>query len=60
MKKTASTVFVLAATVALWATVTREECNSMFFACMRYAQNTSQQNECYTQRGACYAMAELE
>lgn len=47
-------------TVALWATVTREECNSMFYACTRSAQNTTQLNDCYIQRSACYAMAEQE
>lgn len=60
MKKTASTLFVLTATLALWATVTKEECNSMFSQCLRYAQNTQQVNDCYIQRGICYQWAELE
>ena len=53
MKKVASSVFVLACAISLWA-LTREECDSMFWSCRNAAQTTAQLNECYTQRTSCY------
>ncbi len=61
MKKAASTAFVLSVTVALWATVNREECNSMWWTCKNNARTQQELDQCYRDREDCYSRVnELE